>query len=74
MIRVFPGGYSQTNCNSNFNVNVTVNSYMNSSFSFSFSPLLKDLFVFTIMKLKSTNKIIAQFETISQCLPFLIIF
>ena len=72
MVENFSGGYCQTNCNFNFdiNVNVTVDSYMNSSFNFSFSHLLKCLLAFRIMKLESTRKITAQFETITQYLSF----
>ena len=70
----FSGGYSQTNCNFNLNnnVNVTVDIYMNSSLNFSFSHLLKYLLAFRIIILESTSKITAQFETIPQCLLFVI--
>ena len=68
MVGDFSGGYSQTDCN--FDFNVTVDSHMNSSFSFTFSCLLKYLLVFRIMKLKSTRKSTAQFETIPQYLFF----
>ena len=76
MVGDFSGGYSQTDYNFNFdiNVNVTVESYMNRSFNFGFSHLLKDLLAFRIMKLESTSKITTKFETIPQCLLFLIAF
>ena len=69
MVGDFSVGYSQTDCNFNFNVNVkvTVDSYMNNSFNVSH---LKYLLAFRIMKLESTSKIMAQFETIPQCLLF----
>ena len=72
MVGDFSGGYSLTDCHFNFNinVNVTANSYMNSSLDFSFSQLPKDLLVFRIMKLESTSKSMAQFETILQFLLF----
>ena len=72
MVGDFSGGYSQTDCNFNFNTNVkvTVDIYVNSSISFSVSHLLKYLLAFRIMKLESTSKIIAQLETIPQCLLF----
>ena len=38
--------------------------------SFSFSHLLKNLIAARIMKLGSTSKITAQFETITQCFFF----
>ena len=62
----FSGGYSQTDCKFNFNtnVNVTVGSYLTSSFSFSFSHLLKYFLDSRIIKLGSTSKITAQFETV----------
>ena len=70
VVGYFSGGYSQTDCNFNFNinVNVTVDSYMNSSFNFSFSHLLKNLLASRLIKLGSTIKITAQFETLLQCL------
>ena len=83
MVEDFSRGYSQTDSNFNFdiNFNVTVDSYMNGSFHFSFSKILngikkvlKDLRVFTIMKLESTSKIRTQFETIPQCLLFFLLF
>lgn len=63
--------YSQRDCNFNVtvtdtNVNVTVDSYVNSSFNFSFPKLLKYLIASKIIKLGSTSKIRAQFETIPQ--------
>ena len=69
----FYGGFSQADCDFNFNinVNVTVDSYISSCFNFSFSYLLNYLLSFRIMKLESTTKITAQFETILQCLLFL---
>ena len=76
MVRDFSEGYSQTDYNFNFNVNVnvTVDSYMNSSFDFSFSHLVKYLLALRILKLESTSKITAQFETIPQCLLFFSLF
>ena len=47
---------------------------LNSSFNFSFSQLPKDLLVLKIMKLESTSKSTAQFETIPQCLLFFSLF
>ena len=76
MVGDFSVGYSQTDCKSNFNinVNVTVDSYMNRSFNFSFSHLLKNLLAFRILKLWSTSKSTARFETIPQCLLFFTLF
>ena len=72
----FSGGYSQTDYNFNFNINVkvTVDIYVNSSINFSVSHLPKYLLAFRIMKLESTSKITAQFETIPQCLLFFSLF
>ena len=72
MVGDFSGGYSQRDCKFNFNinVNVTVESYMNRSFNFSFSHLLKNLLASRILKLSSTGKSTARFETITQCLLF----
>ena len=64
------GDFSQTDCNFNSNINVTVDSYMNSSFNLSFLHLLKILLASRIMKLGSTSKMMAQLETIPQCLLF----
>ena len=72
----FSGGYSQTDYNFNFNINVkvTVDIYVNSSINFSVSHIPKYLLAFRIMKLESTSKITAQFETIPQCLLFFSLF
>ena len=72
MVGDFSGGYSQTDCKFNFNINVniTVDSYMNRSFNFSFSHQLKNLPASRILQLRSTSKIMAQFETIPQYLLF----
>ena len=64
------GDFSQTDCNFNSNINVTVDSYMNSSFNLSFLHLLKILLASRITKLGSTSKMMAQLETIPQCLLF----
>ena len=75
MVGDFSVGYSQIDCNFNFNINVkvTVDIYENSSINFIVSHLLKYLLAFRIMKLESTSKITAQFETIPQCLLFFLI-